>query len=121
MRTLRSNKTQSLYDAHRAGLEADGDCELCSKDILKEFKHWNIVQNLFPYDILATVHHMIIPKGHVRELDLDFDELKELIEIKSTYINEGYDLILHQVTKDQSIPDHFHLHLIVGKEDFNTN
>lgn len=120
MKTLRTKEVQDEYDIYIANNDDLNKCALCSKSSISSYKYWNIVKNRFPYTVIADTHHMIIPKRHVKESELTFDELKELIELKSTYINENYDLILHQVSKDQSIPEHFHLHLIVGKEDFSS-
>lgn len=46
--------------------------------VVKEFKHWVIVQNQYPYDAVAEVHHLLAPRVHVPETD-DLDDVKELL------------------------------------------
>jgi hypothetical protein len=57
---------------------------------------------------------MIVPLRHVGEDELSEEEKAELLAIKKSYINEHYDYSLEATGK--SIPNHFHLHLIVTKE-----
>lgn len=87
--------------------------------LVKEFQHWVIIENEFPYDAVASVSHMISTK---REVALDWkllneEERKELEEIRETYLNEHYDAIWENLPKGQTAPHHFHLHLIVMKRE----
>lgn len=59
---------------------------------------------------------MLVPLRHVQERELNEEELKELRKIKETYVNIEYDWIMEPVPKGKTIPAHFHLHLILGKE-----
>ena len=118
---LRTRKTTNRYKKHIAdGFLADG-CSLCKKnkkELIKEFKHWKIVNNIFPWDRIAKTSHMVIPKRHVKGINLTMTEIKELESIKSGYINEKYQIIVESTHKNKSIPEHFHLHLIVTKDRF---
>jgi hypothetical protein len=58
---------------------------------------------------------MLVPIRHTTEADLTVNEIMELAGIKSQIIAEEYDWIIEPTPKNKSIPDHFHLHLIVGK------
>jgi hypothetical protein len=117
MATLRTPEAEQRYRKHRQSLPQDIGCELCSKPALKEFNYWKIVENNFPYDRIADMHHMIISKRHVTEFELHEQELVELREIKEHTLYKDYEYILEASPKQKSIPEHFHLHLVVIKED----
>lgn len=59
---------------------------------------------------------MIIPKRHVVETELTREEKQELIELKHDALNKQYMYIFEALPGRKSIPEHFHLHLIVAKE-----
>lgn len=96
------------------------DCFLNYKDsLVKEFNHWVIIENEFPYDAIASVSHMIITK---REIALDWqllskEEKEELNEIKETYLKQKYDVFWENFPSVQTVPQHFHIHLIVLKRE----
>lgn len=82
--------------------------------ILKQFDYWLIMDNLFPYDAIAEVNHMIFPK---RKVAFDWDllsqeERNELEELKKTYISEHYDVLYENLPSGQTKPGYFHLHLL---------
>lgn len=118
MANLRTKKTENTYKKYRAGGYAK-ECGLCKKDkkeVIKEFKHWRILDNLFPWDRIAKINHLLIPKKHIVEKELTENARKELILIKSTYINDNYEVMAEAAHKVKSIPEHFHMHLIVTKD-----
>lgn len=90
-------------------------CPLCSKEAIKYFMCWKIVINDFPYDVIAASHHVLVPLRHVKGGGLSAVEKEELELIKAKYVDERYDYMIEATTKNKSIPDHFHVHLIVGK------
>lgn len=110
---FRSDEMSSQYRAYR---DAGGlnECVLCTKPSLKEFTHWRILKNDFPYDLVAEKHDMIVPKRHVKEDWLTDEEKSELFSIKEDNLIKNYDFTLEAFGK--SIPEHFHLHLIVIKD-----
>ena len=114
---LRTKKTYRRYEKFKKnGFLANG-CNLCKEaKSLKKFKHWRIINNLFPYDCVAKINHIIIPKRHVNYKNLNKIERKELESIKSKYIERKYQLIMEAMKREMSIPEHFHLHLIVLKK-----
>jgi len=75
------------------------------------------MENSFPYDLVADVHHMLIPidcykteedcpSVVLEEAGLIFDELNE----------EGfYDCMMRNFTIAQSVPTHLHYHLLKWK------
>lgn len=90
-------------------------CFLCRAKSIIEFKHWKIVENQYPYDDVAIISHILTTKNHKRENDFSEKERVELIKIKREFA-EKYDMTIENNQKNQSIPQHYHLHLLVIKE-----
>ena len=116
MATLRKPETDQRYRKALALMSSKSDCALCAKKALRAFTHWKIVENSFPYDRIASLHHMILPLRHVQEPDLTSEENAELKKVKNEYINIHYEYILESVPRQQTVPGHFHLHLIDVKD-----
>ncbi|MCE9644186.1 hypothetical protein K8Q93_03030 [Candidatus Parcubacteria bacterium] len=114
MVSLRTEEAKNKYNEHRR-VSTSEPCPLCGREAIKAFKYWKIILNHFPYDRIAEVHHMLVPMRHVAEDALDEEELEELKAIKTTSAHMDYDWIIEATHKNKSIPEHFHLHLIVGK------
>ena len=108
-RTVKSTKKYLKHLKKRA----KGDiCPLCrERKTIKKFKYWRIIENDFPYDKIAKIHQMIVPRRHISEDELNKKELDEFKKIKKKHIVKNYDYISEGMAK--SIPNHFHLHLIV--------
>lgn len=115
MASLRTKEGEQRYREHQANHPNDGTCPLCTKEPLRSFVHWKIILNDFPYDLVAETHHMIIPNRHVTESELTADEIREYAEIKEEVLHKEYDYMIETTRVKKSIPDHFHLHLIVAK------
>jgi len=86
---------------------------------IKEFTHWVIVDNQFPYDAVATTTHMLATK---RKVAFDWqllteDERSEFEQIKKEYLSEHYDAIWENLPKGQTVPGHFHLNLLILKRE----
>lgn len=95
----------------------DRVCNICEKaPLIKDFKYWKIVDNIFPWDKIAKIQHMMVPKKHITYKELKEEERKEFDEIKLGYIDEKYDIMAEATTKIKTIPAHFHIHLIVMKD-----
>ena len=115
MSSLRTKEAEEKYNNYVIENQSD-ICPLCERESIHEFKYWKIIQNNFPYDKIAKVHHMIVPFRHVKENDLTGDELVEFNEIKQKYLYKEYEYLIEASMKKKSIPEHFHLHLIVSKD-----
>jgi hypothetical protein len=78
---------------------------------IQEWNLWRIIENRFPYDMIFSVHHMLVP---IREVPgheyLNDEELTELYAIKME-VQSKYDLIFENFPKRRSILAHYHLHL----------
>lgn len=113
--SFRTKEGNAQYDAYRATGVLEKSCVLCERESLHEFTLWRIIENRFPYDRIASVHHMLVPKRHTSEGELTDDERRELYEIKQNSLEE-YQFIIEPTPHVKSIPAHFHLHLVVSKE-----
>lgn len=113
--TLRTKEQAERYAAHRAVGGNDMGCPLCGETAIDEFTYWRVIQNNFPYDTIAAVHHMLVPKRHVTERELAPEEQAELFTIKNDHLG-AYDYILEATPARKSLPAHFHLHLIILKD-----
>ncbi len=91
-------------------------CRICELESLHEFEYWRIITNEFPYDRVAEKHSMLVPKRHVKEKELTAEESQELIEIKYNPVLSEYTNIVQNNKKLITIPEHFHLHLLVAKD-----
>lgn len=87
--------------------------------LIKEFKNWVIIENEFPYDAVATTSHMISTKREVR-LEwklLNKEEREEYEIIKEEYLKNNYDAVWENFPSGQTLPHHFHLHLLILKRE----
>lgn len=116
MPSLRTKETAELYKQAIAEGALNGPCVLCAKKPLQEFELWKIVQNDFPYDLIAKTHHMIVPKRHATEKELTPEEWSEFSKIKDEYLHPNYEYLMEAAHKMKSVPAHFHWHLIVPKD-----
>lgn len=117
MYIFRTKETHELYEEHKRNGQLEHICRLCEAETLHEFTHWRIVNNRFPYDRICQLHHMLIPKRHIIEHELSDAEKEELLLIKHTHVNETYVFVLEALPQYKSIPSHFHLHLVIPKEE----
>ncbi len=115
MATLRTPEGHKKYREYQKAHPVSDSCPLCDKEALKDFKFWKIIENMFPYDTIASVHHMLVPKRHSNEKELNKDEMEEISIIKESTLNPDYDWLIEATHKNKSIPGHFHIHLIVAK------
>lgn len=84
------------------------------QEIIMEFNHWFIMDNGFPYDAVADVHHMIVTKRHVAfDWKLLTDEEKsEFQSLRDTYLKDHYDVIYENLPSGQTQPGWFHINLL---------
>ena len=111
MATLRTRETHEKYKAWLAAKGPDTPCPLCAAAPLQQFGKWKIIGNDFPYDRVASLHHMLVPLRHVAETMLTNEERDELLEIKRNSL-KAYEYSLEATPGTLSIPEHFHLHLL---------
>ena len=116
MGTLRTKETEERYKKLKNEDSFLVGCSLCKAPSIIEFNHWRIIDNAFPYDYIADLHHMVVTKRHMAEDQLSQEEKGELESLRLGYINEKYEFLMEATKKKKSIPGHAHVHLIVAKE-----
>lgn len=113
--TFRTPETEAVYLEHIRNGGNKGDCPLCGAESIMEFGLWRIIDNKYPYDAVASVHHMVLPKRHASEDELTDEEWAEYETLKRGHINDTYGYIVEPTRRKKSIPGHAHLHLIIAK------
>ena len=122
MGNLRSEQMMQKYREYQKTDFKPGTCTLCDKaPAVQDFKYWKIAENIFPWDRIAQVQDMLLPKRHVTYSELTAEEKKEFEDIKQTYVEEHYDITAEATNRIKTIPEHFHVHLIIIKNDFEEN
>jgi len=116
MSSLRKKESEETFQDFMKKTGKNEPCSLCNKPSVKDFQDWRIVENSFPYDRIASTHHMIVPRRHVAESELNDNERAGLIEIKKDAINSNYEYVIEATNRKKSNPAHFHLHLILLSE-----
>lgn len=85
---------------------------------VKEFTHWVIIKNDFPYDLLTTTHHLLIPKRTCADFEqMNKKEFAEFIKIRKEIAND-YDCIMENFPRNRSVHTHVHFHLLEFKERY---
>lgn len=113
--TLRTPAVAAKYREYRSEQTTSTICPLCERPAEKSFNYWKIIHNEFPYDLLAKKHDMLVPLRHAAELEINSEEWEEYKIIKRSDMQK-YDYLIEGMEKTKSLPEHFHVHLIVGKE-----
>lgn len=112
---MRTKEAQAAYDAYRTEGGLDNGCRLCEAPSKKEFEHWRIIENKFPYDLVASVHDMAVPKVHGSEREISAEAWREFQDLKVRHFEGDYDFYVEAAPKRKTIPAHYHMHLIVVK------
>jgi len=91
--------------------------------VLRTFNHWVILGNLYPYDLIAKEHDMLMPKrvfGKMSDCNREeWDEYKEIINLLEA--ENRYDAVLENFSRGRSILRHLHIHLLVYKDNYAEN
>lgn len=83
---------------------------------IMDFKEWKVIENRFPYDTIAKVHHLLVPKRQFTHFTaMNEYELAELEGILENELAQAYDMISYNFPKNQSVKSWLHYHLILLK------
>lgn len=105
-------RTLATEAAYEDALKTEARDTFDMKPALKEFKYWRIIENEYPYDNIASVHHMLVPTRQIADLlQLTDAEMTEFLLIKRTSTSE-YDVMWENTPAQRSVLDWYHLHLI---------
>lgn len=87
--------------------------------VLREWKYWKLIENRFPYDMIFSVHHMLIPKRMVDHREkLTISEDLELKRIVNEFDYAGaYDAVMDNFKGRRSILGLYHVHLVKWHKD----
>jgi diadenosine tetraphosphate (Ap4A) HIT family hydrolase len=122
--TLREEVDERAYAEARAAGTLPA-CRYCvAKNVVREYAHFLIMQNDFPYSRIAKVNHMLSPKRHAASLydltDVERAELETIYIDIDRGVSDGtlppYDQIIKNTTRNMTIPGHVHLHLLQFKD-----
>lgn len=116
MASLRTKEGEERYSAYKKSGGLGTSCALCIKEPLEKFSYWKIIRNDFPYDRIATTHHMLVPLRHAKEMELTKDEYEEYLDIRKKRLEQGYDYVMTSTARMLSIPQHFHFHCVIVKD-----
>lgn len=122
MSGFRSQKIEAEYELFkdRNRRTAQGQAKPFSfnwqEEAIEVFDHWALMPVLFHYDLIAEEHHLLVPKRIFPSFaEMNTEEFAELKKIKQN-IGDRYSFILENLPSRLSVPTHFHLHFIKGKE-----
>lgn len=119
MSGFRSEKMEDDYARFKLANKRDSSKPFAfdwEREAIRLFTHWALLPVPFYYDLIADEHHLLVPKrvfGSFSEMNLE--EFNELKEIKAS-IGQRYSFILENLPSRISVPSHFHLHFIKGKD-----
>ena len=113
---MRTKEAEAAYRAYRAQGGLDNECRLCEAPAQHTFTHWKVIENKFPYDMIAESHDMLVPLAHHSTKEVTPEAWAELATIKEGLIHKKYDFIIEATQRRLSIPAHLHLHLVVLKK-----
>ncbi len=119
--TLRTPEAEHFYQEQK-GLQDPNWCFLCARDLLRqEFRHWFICENRYPYTEITKRHDLLAPKRHIKSIEEltkeEFEELKSILfQINCRQLGK-YDQVQYNVPEKQSCKFHFHLQLLVLRDD----
>lgn len=117
----RKRASQRHYVKHLANIAKDV-CNFClltpkSKQTLVSSQHFNIVKNIFGYDIWdgcrVIDHLMIVPKRHIHSLsELTKNEKMQYVTLLCEYERDGYSVYSRSPDNITKSIAHQHTHLI---------
>lgn len=106
---------QAYQDAKISG----GTMPLELEPSMKQWEHWRLIENRFPYDMIFKTHHMLLPKranvGH--RWELNDAEKQELELILKDFVYPGYHLWFENCPVRRSVLTLYHLHLGIYKDE----
>lgn len=109
IRVLRHDTTENAYRVAQENHTVPG---LEAEPSLREWKHWRLIDNRFPYDRVFQEHHMLVPRRRVAQYsDFTMPELMELDKIIREFCEVNYDALLLNMISGRSVLDMFHLHV----------
>ena len=112
MFTLRKPESEAKYQARKR----TDECPLCTAPVVEEWKYWRLIRNDYPYDLVAEKHDLLVLKEHsdiiTRNAWIELNESKYIFE----FAPYEYHCVIENLPVRQSVPGHYHLHLLRYKK-----
>ena len=117
---LRTKETHVAYQDAQSSHKNFSQTKDYTQDqerILKEYTHWYIIPNLYPYDQVTKIHDMLVPRRvFSRMSECNKNEWDEYLTIIAQLEQEKkYDALIENFAKGRSVLRHLHLHLVIWK------
>ena len=115
--TMRTEATIQRYreDTLKGQQTVDG-CRLCAISESADFpplRYWRVCRNQYPYDKVAEISWILMPRRCVSDWnELTTDEQREYREFRLIAGDYGVNIFMWSTPGTQSIPGHFHEHLL---------
>ena len=113
MGTLRTAATEARYQADKANGKT---IPLDEEPSIMDWYYWRVIENRYPHDMEASVHHLLLPQRKFAKIeDATAKELAELYTILFDYLYNKYSAVKMNYPRQQSVHNHFHIHLLTYK------
>ena len=114
-----NESTNTVQGQAQPGVELfeTGLFDFTEETVLREFAHWVIIKNRFPYDNVAKVNDMLVSRRPIgRHYDGSKDEEDEYHTILKLLAREDlYDALIENFPNTKSVKKFAHTHLIVWR------
>lgn len=118
MQNPRTEVSQAAYnefkELHSSNPELLSSFNFAHEIPVREFTHWLIIENRFPYDRMARTNHILVAKrlfAHLHEATSE--EHTEYKKILQQLAEEGlYDALIENFPKVKSVKKNAHVHLV---------
>jgi hypothetical protein len=108
--TLRTEESELAYANSKEKKSLD------QEDKIREWDFWYLINNRFPYDTVAEVHHLLLPRSGrpMRELhNNEWDNFYDIID----ELGNDYSVMMWNFPRQQSVKNLLHYHLVRYKRD----
>jgi hypothetical protein len=110
-----SHKDYTEFKAQHNNTDRLGTFDFTEETIIREFTHWVIIKNRFPYDNVAKVNDMLVSRKPIgRHYDGTEEEEREYHDILKLLAQEDYyDALIENFPSTKSVKKFAHTHLII--------
>lgn len=118
MYSPRSPKSQADYDDFKQSHATTPDrlhwFDFDEETIVREFTHWVIIQNRFPYDNMARTNHLLVTRSRVSNLYEASPEIQAEFHtiMQQLATEQNYDARIENFPQTTSAKAHYHIHLV---------
>ena len=118
MKSPRTAETEKKYQEFKkqkvAEIGRSDHLHLPDETVVREFTHWLIIENRFPYDAMASVNHLLVPKrtfsDYYKADEAEREEYHKIIQELAA--EDYYHALVENFPKSRSVTRHNHVHLV---------